>query len=183
MEYEKIREIISQIGNSNYKDLAKALISYEYNIEDEKLLDKIYEEFMERDYIKGLLTDEIEVIISDIKDSRKELAALVLNKSAFDKVYDISNSKDKNEKACILIKEEILKDEKYELSIRERRYLTKNDEVFNIYTPKMLSNISSNELKNLLLNSFDKDDVEVIDYKNISIERKEFSREVEDERE
>ena len=54
MEYKDIRENLEEISNENYKDFIKALIGIEKGIEDENVLDEIYDKYMDNDTISLL---------------------------------------------------------------------------------------------------------------------------------
>ncbi len=67
MDYNQIRNLIEKIGNENYRDLIKALVSYEKGINDENALDDIYDEFMDMD-TKGLLHEDFDYMIDELRD-------------------------------------------------------------------------------------------------------------------
>lgn len=62
MKYEEIREMLCKIADENYRDYVKAIISIETSINDEKILDEIFEKFMESDSVQ-LINDEIETLV------------------------------------------------------------------------------------------------------------------------
>lgn len=56
MGYLEIVKVIERILESNYKEYIKAMIYIEKNVEDELVLDKLYQEYYENDDI-NLLND------------------------------------------------------------------------------------------------------------------------------
>ncbi len=56
MNYKNIKISLDVLAEENYKEFVKALISFEKGIEDESVLDRLYEKFMEDDNM-GLLND------------------------------------------------------------------------------------------------------------------------------
>ena len=46
MDYDEIRKTIENITRENYGDFIKAVVSFEKGIDDKKVLDKIYDEYM-----------------------------------------------------------------------------------------------------------------------------------------
>lgn len=59
MDYTDIRNILEFFQENNYKNLIKSIISMELNIDDEMLLDKIYDFYMDNDDI-SLISEEID---------------------------------------------------------------------------------------------------------------------------
>ena len=70
MEYKDIRENLEEISNENYKDFIKALIGIEKGIEDENVLDEIYDKYMDNDTI-SLLSEDFDYMIDDMKEQGK----------------------------------------------------------------------------------------------------------------
>lgn len=58
--FEEIKQVISDFANTNHRDYIKAIISIEKGIDDEKVLDVMYENFMQNDACE-LLSDKIEM--------------------------------------------------------------------------------------------------------------------------
>lgn len=58
MNYKEVRKILEKLQKNNYKDLIKAIISMELNIDDEIFLNKTYDYYMGNDEI-SLISDEI----------------------------------------------------------------------------------------------------------------------------
>ncbi len=68
MDYTEIRNTVEKLGNENYRDLIKALVSYEKGVNDENALDEIYEEFMDSD-TKGLLHEDFDYMIEKLREN------------------------------------------------------------------------------------------------------------------
>lgn len=58
MNYKEVRKILEGLQQNNYKDLIKAIISMELNLDNEILIDEIYNNYMDNDDI-SLLSEEI----------------------------------------------------------------------------------------------------------------------------
>lgn len=58
MDYLEIKEKLKNLSQKDYKNLIKAIIAFECNYENEKLLDEAYDYYMENDGVR-LLSDEI----------------------------------------------------------------------------------------------------------------------------
>ncbi len=58
VDYTDIRNILEFFQENNYKNLIKSIISMELDIDDEMLLDKIYDFYMDNDDI-SLISEEI----------------------------------------------------------------------------------------------------------------------------
>ncbi|HHQ4154491.1 hypothetical protein P5F67_09780 [Clostridium perfringens] len=56
MDFKKMKDIIICMQEQNYNNFIKALISAEKGIEDEKILEKLYEAYMDNDNM--MLLDE-----------------------------------------------------------------------------------------------------------------------------
>ena len=72
MNYDDVRRMIGYIAKDNYEDLVKALVSFENGIYDEKVLDKIFVEFMDCDGV-GLLNDYFDHLIDDIQSKNEDI--------------------------------------------------------------------------------------------------------------
>ena len=70
MEYKDIRENLEEISKENYKDFIKALIGIEKGIEDENVLDEIYDKYMDNDTI-SILSEDFDYMIDDMKEQVK----------------------------------------------------------------------------------------------------------------
>ncbi len=68
MDYAEIRNTVEKLGNENYRNLIKALVSYEKGVNDENALDEIYEEFMDSD-TKGLLHEDFDYMIEELREN------------------------------------------------------------------------------------------------------------------
>lgn len=63
MDYDEIRKTIENITRENYGDFIKAIVSFEKGIDDKKVLDKIYDEYMKNDNF-NLLNDNFDNLIN-----------------------------------------------------------------------------------------------------------------------
>lgn len=68
MKYKEIRNLVEKLGNENYEDFIKAIVSFEKGINDMDALDKIYSEFMDSD-IKGLLHEDFDYMIDELREN------------------------------------------------------------------------------------------------------------------
>ena len=59
MNYLKIKAEIAKIAEKNYKEFFKALLSFETNVQDEMVLEKVYEFYFNEDDVT-LLNEELE---------------------------------------------------------------------------------------------------------------------------
>ncbi len=59
MNYLEIKVKIAKIAEKNYKEFFKALLSFETNVEDEVILEKVYEFYFNEDDVT-LLNEELE---------------------------------------------------------------------------------------------------------------------------
>ena len=57
-----VKRVHIKMANDNFEDFTKALISFEKGINDKESLDKIYQVYMDNDYM-GLLNDEFDHLI------------------------------------------------------------------------------------------------------------------------
>lgn len=75
--FEETKEELSRMMNDNYRDFVKSLISIERNIKDEDTLDKVYDKYMNADYMN--LTNEqfedfeLEACKDNIIETNKEI--------------------------------------------------------------------------------------------------------------
>lgn len=65
MDYKAIRDRIEDIVNDNHRDFVKAIISIEEGINDESVLDKLYDAYMDNDSI-NLLHEEFDYMIEKL---------------------------------------------------------------------------------------------------------------------
>ena len=70
MAYRDIKRQLEELSNENYKDFIKALISIEKGIEDENILDDVYDEYMDSDSF-SLLSENFDNILDEIKEQEK----------------------------------------------------------------------------------------------------------------
>ena len=66
MDYKAMRDRIDDIVNDNHRDFVKAMISIEKDINDENVLDKLYDAYMDNDSL-NLLHDEFDYMIEDLR--------------------------------------------------------------------------------------------------------------------
>ena len=66
MDYITMRARIEDIVNDNHRDFIKAMISIEKGINDESVLDKLYDAYMDNDSL-NLLHDEFDYLIEDLR--------------------------------------------------------------------------------------------------------------------
>ena len=66
MDYITMRARIEDIVNDNHRDFVKAIISIEKGINDENVLDKLYDAYMDNDSL-NLLHDEFDYLIKDLR--------------------------------------------------------------------------------------------------------------------
>ena len=62
MDYKAIRGRIEEMANNNHRDFVKAIISIEKGINDESVLDKFYNAYMDNDSL-NLLHEEFDFMI------------------------------------------------------------------------------------------------------------------------
>ena len=74
---ESIKKLIKIIKNNSAKTVFKAVLAYElgdfdynYTDEEDKFLNKVYEEYINNKTISGLLSDDILQIIEEIKEMK-----------------------------------------------------------------------------------------------------------------
>jgi len=66
MDYKAMRDRIEYLVNDNYRDFVKSIISIEKGINDESVLDKIYDDYMDNDSLI-LLHEEFDCMIEDLR--------------------------------------------------------------------------------------------------------------------
>ena len=64
MDYKTIRDRIEDMVNDNHRDFVKAIISIEKSINDESILDKLYDAYMDDDSL-NLLNEEFDYVIEN----------------------------------------------------------------------------------------------------------------------
>ena len=62
MDYKAERDRIEEMANNNHRDFVKAIISIEKGINDESVLDKFYNAYMDNDSL-NLLHEEFDFMI------------------------------------------------------------------------------------------------------------------------
>ena len=67
MDYKTIRDKIEDMVNDNHKDFIKAIISMEKGINDETVLDKLCDSYMDNDTV-NLLHEEFDYMIEDLRE-------------------------------------------------------------------------------------------------------------------
>lgn len=70
MEYREIRENIEEMSQENYRGFIKAIIGFEMGIEDETLLDDMFDKYMENDSMI-LLNDNFQEIFDELITKRE----------------------------------------------------------------------------------------------------------------
>lgn len=58
------RTVASCLASQNYISIVKGLVHHFTAIEDEEILDKIYEDFMNDDFITTVLNNDFQIIIN-----------------------------------------------------------------------------------------------------------------------
>lgn len=67
MDYKAMRDRIEDMVNDNHRDFVKAIISIEKDINDENVLDKLYDAYMDNDRL-NLLHEEFDYMIEKLKE-------------------------------------------------------------------------------------------------------------------
>ena len=67
MDYKAMRDRIEDIVNDNHRDFVKAIISIEKDINDENVLDKLYDAYMDNDSL-NLLNKEFDNMIEKLRE-------------------------------------------------------------------------------------------------------------------
>lgn len=66
MDYKAMRARIEDMVKDNHRDFVKAMISIEKGINNESVLDKLYDAYMDNDSL-NLLNEEFDYLIEDLK--------------------------------------------------------------------------------------------------------------------
>jgi len=64
MDYKAMRDRIEDMVNGNHRDFVKSIISIEKSINDESILDKLYDAYMDNDSL-NLLNEEFDYVIEN----------------------------------------------------------------------------------------------------------------------
>lgn len=67
MDYKAMRDRIEDMVNDNHRDFVKAIISIEKDINDENVLDKLYDAYMDNDRL-NLLHEEFDHMIETLRE-------------------------------------------------------------------------------------------------------------------
>jgi hypothetical protein len=67
MDYKTLRERIEDMVNDNHRDFVKVIISLEKGIDDESVLDKLYDAYMDNDSL-NLLNEEFDNMIEKLRE-------------------------------------------------------------------------------------------------------------------
>ena len=67
MDYKTLRERIEDMVNDNHRDFVKVIISLEKGIDDESVLDKLYDAYMDNDSL-NLLNKEFDNMIEKLRE-------------------------------------------------------------------------------------------------------------------
>ena len=67
MDYKAMRDRIEDMVNDNHRDFVKAIISIEKGVNDESVLDKLYDDYMDNDSL-NLLHDEFDYMIKKLRE-------------------------------------------------------------------------------------------------------------------
>ena len=67
MNYKTMRDRIEDMMNDNHRDFVKAIISIEKGINDESVLDKLYDAYMDNDNL-NLLNEEFDNMIEKLRE-------------------------------------------------------------------------------------------------------------------
>ena len=67
MDYKAVRDRIEEMVNNNHRDFVKAIISIEKGINDESVLDKLYNAYMDNDSL-NLLHEEFDFMITSLRE-------------------------------------------------------------------------------------------------------------------
>ena len=65
MDYKAMRDMIEDMVNDNHRDFVKAIISIEKGVNDESVLDKLYDTYMDNDSL-NLLNEEFNDLIEKL---------------------------------------------------------------------------------------------------------------------
>lgn len=67
MDYRAMRDRIEDMVNDNHRDFVKAIISIEKGINDEMVLNKLYDAYMDNDSL-NLLNDEFDNMNEELRE-------------------------------------------------------------------------------------------------------------------
>ena len=67
MDYKAMRDRIEDMVNDNHRDFVKAIISLEKGIDDESVLEKLYDAYMDNDSLT-LLNEEFDHMIEKLRE-------------------------------------------------------------------------------------------------------------------
>lgn len=67
MDYKTLRERIEDMVNDNHRDFVKVIISLEKGIDDESVLDKLYDAYMDNDSL-NLLNEDFDNMIEKLRE-------------------------------------------------------------------------------------------------------------------
>lgn len=67
MDYKTMRDRIENMVNANHRDFVKTIISIEKGIDDESVLDKLYDAYMDNDSL-DLLNGEFDCMIEKLRE-------------------------------------------------------------------------------------------------------------------
>lgn len=62
--YKDMSKVIEKMANDSYEDFVKALVSFEIGVDDEKILEMVYERYIEDDEM-GLISERIEELVGE----------------------------------------------------------------------------------------------------------------------
>lgn len=67
MDYKVMRDRIENMVNANHRDFIKAIISIEKGVNDESVLGKLYDDYMDNDSL-NLLNEEFDYMIEKLRE-------------------------------------------------------------------------------------------------------------------
>ena len=67
MDYKAVRDRIEDVANNNHRDFVKVIISIEKGINDEIVLDKLYDAYMDNDSL-NLLHEEFDDMSEKLRE-------------------------------------------------------------------------------------------------------------------
>ena len=67
MDYKAMRDKIEDMVNDNHRDFVKAIISIEKGVNDESVLEKLYDAYMDKDSL-NLLHEEFDYMIEKLSE-------------------------------------------------------------------------------------------------------------------
>ena len=67
MDYKAMRDKIEDMVNDNHRDFVKAIISIEKGVNDESVLEKLYDAYMDNDNL-NLLNEEFDYMIEKLSE-------------------------------------------------------------------------------------------------------------------